>query len=76
MHMPADHIRFIRVGTPDNPSLLPSDVHISTTTKQDWVILPPEDQVDEEFYDSETTWSPESKERRGVVQEAAVLESS
>ncbi len=73
MFMPGDHIRFVRVGTLDNPNRLPPDVHIFTTTKQDWVILPPQDQVAEEFYDFETTWSPESQKRIEVVQKAAAL---
>ena len=75
MFMPGDRIRFIRVGTLDNPNLLPPDIHIFTTTKQDWVILPPDDQVVDAFYDRENTWSDDSKARIGVVQEAAAAES-
>ena len=76
MFMPGDHIRFLRVGTLDNPNLLPPDVHIYTATKQDWVLLPPDDQVAEEFYDFGATWSPESQNRIEVVQQAAALEGS
>ena len=76
MFMPGDRIRFIRVGTLDNPNRMPPDVHIYTTTKQDWVILPPDDQVSEEFYDFGATWSAESQSRIEVVQQAAALEGS
>src|SRR5262249_19018848 len=31
--------RFVRVGTLDNPDLLPPDVHIFTSSKQPWVVL-------------------------------------
>jgi len=34
-------IRFIRVGTLDEPDHLPPDIHIYTSSKQPWVILPP-----------------------------------
>ena len=34
-----DMVRFIRVGTLDNPDLLPPDVHIFTESKQPWVNL-------------------------------------
>lgn len=70
MFMPGDRIRFLRVGTLDNPDLLPPDVHIYTSTKQRWVILPEDDQAEAEFYDFGTTWSDESKARIQVVQDA------
>jgi hypothetical protein len=59
-----DGIRFIRVGTMDNPNSLPPDVHIFTTTKQNWVILPENDIAVDIFYDYEQVWSKKSKERR------------
>lgn len=76
MFIPEDRIRFLRVGTLDDPNLLPPDVHIYTTTKQDWLILPPEDQIAEEFYNFETTWSDDSKARISVVQEAMAAENN
>jgi len=33
---------FVRVGTLDNPDHLPPDIHIFTSSKQPWVILPPD----------------------------------
>lgn len=71
----SDYVRFIRVGTLDNPNLTPPDVHIYTSTKQDWVILPPEDQVADEFYDLEETWSDDSKERLNVINDMLAAES-
>ena len=36
-----DAIRFVRVGTLDEPGRLPPDIHIFTASKQPWVVLPP-----------------------------------
>lgn len=58
-----EHIRFIRVGTLDDPDQLPPDVHIFTGSKQPWVILPEEDPRADVFYDVKETWSPESMKR-------------
>jgi hypothetical protein len=33
-------LRFVRVGTLDEPHLLPPDIHIFTASKQPWVVLP------------------------------------
>jgi len=57
-------IRFIRVGTLDNPDLLPPDVHIFTSTKQPWVVLPPEDLAVDIFYEYEKVWSAENLQRK------------
>ena len=35
-----DLFRFVRVGTLDDPDRFPPDIHIFTSTKQPWVILP------------------------------------
>jgi hypothetical protein len=61
------HIRFIRVGTLDNPDQMPPDVHIYTEWKQSWVVLPPEDLAVLDFYDVETTYSQESLRRREAL---------
>jgi hypothetical protein len=34
-------IRFVRVGTLDEPDHLPPDIHIFTASKQPWVVIPP-----------------------------------
>ncbi|MGH8309815.1 MAG: GFA family protein, partial [Steroidobacteraceae bacterium] len=36
-----DKLRFIRVGTLDEPDRCPPDIHIFTSSKQPWVVLPP-----------------------------------
>jgi len=56
-------IHFIRVGTLDNPSRLPPDIHIYTSTKQPWVILPDGVPAVREFYEPADVWSPESLAR-------------
>uniref|UniRef100_UPI0030F721C3 GFA family protein n=1 Tax=Hyphomonas sp. TaxID=87 RepID=UPI0030F721C3 len=48
-----ERIRFIRVGTLDNPDLMPPDVHIFTTTKQPWVQLPEGSRVVDIYYEYE-----------------------
>lgn len=65
------HIRFIRVGTLDDPDQLPPDVHIFTSSKQPWVILPKEDARVDVFYDFKETWSPESLERLEKIKKCA-----
>ena len=61
--------RFVRVGTLDNPDLLPPDVHIFTTWKQPWVILPTGTPAFAEYYDSRQVWSAESLARRARQKE-------
>jgi len=62
-------IRFIRIGTLDNPDRLPPDVHIYTCSKQPWVALPEGDLKADEFYDIKTTWSAGSLERLDKLKE-------
>ncbi len=62
-----DLVKFIRVGTLDNPDLLPPDIHIFTMSKQPWVVLPEGAPAVPEFYDRKTTWSAESQERRKAL---------
>jgi len=66
-----ERIRFIRVGTLDDPDQMPPDVHIFTSSKQPWVILPKEDRRVDVFYDFKSTWSPESMDRLEKIKEAA-----
>ena len=35
-----DTVRFVRVGTLDEAGRVPPDIHIFTSTKQPWVVLP------------------------------------
>ena len=63
-----DAIRFLRVGTLDEPDRLPPDIHIFTASKQPWVLLPPGVPAVEEFYDRNLYWPPESLARRRTLQ--------
>ena len=58
---------FVRVGTLDNPDLLPPDIHIFTASKQPWVILPAGTPAVPEFYDRETFWTADSLARREAL---------
>jgi len=62
-----DAVRFIRVGTLDEPDLLPPDIHIFTASKQPWVVLPPGTPAVERYYDRNEIWPAESLERRRVL---------
>lgn len=62
-------IRFVRVGTLDEPDLLPPDIHIFTASKQPWVVLPPGTPAVEGYYDRNQFWPEESLERRRVLLE-------
>jgi len=66
-----ERIRFIRVGTLDNPDAMPPDVHIYTCSKQTWVRLPEGAQAFDKFYNYDTTWSPASLKRRAALFEQA-----
>lgn len=57
-------IRFVRVGTLDEPDRLPPDIHIFTASKQPWLKLPPGVPMVPEYYDRDLIWSRESLERR------------
>jgi hypothetical protein len=58
-----DAIRCIRVGSLDQPDQMPPDVHIFTSTKQDWVTLSDEVPVFEEYYRAKEVWPQESQQR-------------
>lgn len=58
-----ERVRFLRVGSLDNPDLMPPDVHIYTSTKMPWYVIPESHHAVEEFYDPATVWSKENQER-------------
>src|SRR5512142_2100253 len=62
-----DAIRFVRVGTLDEPDRLRPDIHIFTASKQPWVVLPPNALAVPEYYKSSEVWPRESRERRTAV---------
>ena len=59
--------KFVRVGTLDQPDLMPPDVHIFTASKQHWVVLPEGVPAFEEYYDREELWPRESLVRRQAL---------
>jgi hypothetical protein len=56
-------IRFVRVGTLDDPSLLAPDIHIYTRTKVPWLKLPRGTPAFKDYYDSKKVWPKKSLER-------------
>ena len=60
-------VRFIRVGTLDDPGRMPPDIHIFTSSKQPWVPLPPNAPVVADYYVTDEVWSRESLERRAAL---------
>jgi hypothetical protein len=60
-------LRFVRVGTLDNPDRLPPDIHIFTASKQPWVVIPSGSPAVPEYYDRESYWPAESLARRQVL---------
>ena len=60
-------IRFLRVGTLDEPDRIPPDVHIYTASKQPWIVLPPGVPAMAEYYKASELWPKESLERRAVL---------
>jgi hypothetical protein len=63
-----DDMRFVRVGTLDEPGALPPDIHIFTASRQPWLTLPPGTPAVAEYYKSADVWSKESLARRAALQ--------
>ena len=65
-------MRFVRVGTLDEPAEAPPDVHIFTRSKLPWVGLPPDAKTYEVFYgDWAEVWPPEAMARRKAASGAS-----
>jgi hypothetical protein len=60
-------VRFVRVGTMDEPDHLPPNIHIFTDSKQPWVVLPPGTPAVPAFYDRKQYWPAESLVRREAL---------
>ena len=56
-------LRYVRVGTLDNPDQCPPDVQIYASSKQTWVPLSIDIPVFEEFYKFEEVWPRASLDR-------------
>ena len=63
-----DVVRFVRVGTLDDPGQLPPDIHIFTASKQAWVILEEGTPSVPEYYRATDYWPRASLERRAALQ--------
>ncbi len=62
-----DAVRFVRVGTLEEPGRFPPDIHIFTSTKQPWVVLPAGMPAVPEFYKASEYWPQESLARREAL---------
>ena len=62
-----DILRFVRVGTLDDPGEVEPDIHIYTRSKLPWVRLPDGATAVEAYYDSSQVWPAESLERRKAL---------
>ena len=60
-------LRFVRVGTLDDPAALPPDVHIYTRSKLPWIELPKAVPAFEVYYDMQALWPAASLERRRAI---------
>jgi hypothetical protein len=60
-------LRFVRVGTLDNPAALTPDVHIYVRSKLPWVTPPHAVPAFEAYYDARRLWPAASLERRRAI---------
>jgi hypothetical protein len=63
-----DSIRFVRVGTLEEPDRMPPDIQIFTASKQPWVVLAPDIPAVPEYYKASEYWSKDSLQRRALLQ--------
>jgi hypothetical protein len=56
-------VAFVRVGTLDDRAAFPPDIHIFTSTKQPWYVLPKDAPAVPEYYDRAAYWPAESLAR-------------
>jgi len=60
-------LRFVRLGTLDDPAALRPDVHIYVRSKLPWVSLPDGTPAFEAYYDARKVWPAASLERRAAI---------
>jgi len=58
---------FVRVGTLNDPSACPPDIHIFTATKQPWYVIPEGVPAVPEFYKRSDYWPEEMLKRRAEL---------
>jgi hypothetical protein len=66
-----DAVRFVRVGTLDEPDRWPPDIHIYTASKQPWLALSAGTPAVPEYYEAGKYWPAASLERRAALIAAA-----
>lgn len=59
---------YVRVGTLDQPTDIKPDIHIYTSSKQPWVIIPDGVPSVTEYYERSDVWSQENLARRKVLE--------
>ena len=62
-----EKLRFVRIGTLDEPAALAPDVHIYVRSKLPWIALPEGVPAFDAYYDSKKLWPPASLERRRAI---------
>lgn len=62
-----EKMSMVRVGTLDEPDLMPPDIHIYTNSRQPWVVLPSDVPVVPEYYRRSQYWPEESLARRAAL---------
>ena len=65
-----ERVRFLRVGTLDTPDLMPPDIHIFTSSKMPWYVIPADQKAVPEYYDTDEIWSEASLSRFRTLQAA------
>lgn len=60
-------LAFVRVGTLEQPSACPPDIHIFTSTRLDWLVLDDRVPVVAEYYASKDYWPDWALARRAAV---------
>jgi hypothetical protein len=60
-------LRFVRVGTLDEPAAVTPDVHIYTRSKLPWIALPAGKPAFTEYYDMQALWPAASLARRRAI---------
>ena len=58
-----DHLRFLRVGTLDDPALMPPVVHIYTESRQPWYVIDDATLAVPRYYRREVVWSEAGLQR-------------
>jgi hypothetical protein len=65
-----DKVRFVRVGTLDHGHDIAPNIHIFTSTKQPWVVLPPGVPAVPEYFKAREVWPAESQARFAALKKA------